>query len=83
MLVANLLLLATTALGAVVPYDSAEHEGIQYDDTQYTQAAVSHLTPLKGSAGWSSLTQRRPSSFGLQTVRTNLSRLIVLRGVCC
>ncbi|KJK79973.1 hypothetical protein H634G_04212 [Metarhizium anisopliae BRIP 53293] len=40
MLVANLLLLATTALGAVVPYDSAEHEGIQYDDTQYTQAAA-------------------------------------------
>ncbi|KAK8931686.1 hypothetical protein VCV18_000212 [Metarhizium anisopliae] len=51
MLVANLLLLATTALGAVVPYDSAEHEGIQYDDTQYTQAACwlvqSHTTQAK------------------------------------
>lgn len=57
MLVANLLLLATAALGAVVPYDNTQYDGTEYDGIQYDDAqfppppAVRHLTPLNGRIG--------------------------------
>lgn len=66
MLLSNLLILATAALGAVVQYDDTQYDGLQYDSAEYDSVqydddqsnaqsilfpVVGHLTRPKNSVG--------------------------------
>lgn len=51
MLFANLLVLATAALGAVINYDGAEYDDGQYDDQFLIGPPVGRLTPIQNNLG--------------------------------